>query len=164
MSDALAANRTAAETIEVHCLAHGQRYFSDIETVFPQHCARVLQDLKQVFDYDAHTRRQAMTPEQRLAYHQHYSEPIMTALKRWLEQQLHDREVEPNSSLGKALAYLLGHWTKLTQFLRIPGAPIDNNIVEVRFVGPKPNLLQVRGMGPEPKRGNNLWFENLIPV
>ena len=130
MSDALAANRTDAETIEAHCLAHGQRYFSDIETVFPSQCARVLGDFKQVFDNDAHTRRQAMTPEARLAYHQQYSEPILVELKSWLEQQLQDREVEPHSSLGTALAYILGHWRELTQFLRIAGAPIDNNVVE----------------------------------
>jgi len=130
MSDALAANGIDAEAIRVHCLAHGQRYFSDIETVFPSQCARVLGDFKQVFDNDFHTRLKAMTPEARLAHHQQYSEPILIELKSWLEQQLRDREVEPNSSLGKALAYVLGHWTKLTQFLRIPGAPIDNNIVE----------------------------------
>jgi hypothetical protein len=130
MSDALAANGIDAEAIRVHCLAHGQRYFSDIETVFPQQCARVLQDFKQVFEHDAHTREQAMTPQARLAYHQQHSEPILVKLKDWLEQQRRDRDVEPNSSLGKALAYLLGHWRELTQFLRIPGAPIDNNIVE----------------------------------
>ena len=38
--------------------------------------------------------------------------------------------VEPNSSLGQAIAYLLKHWTKLTLFLRRPGAPLDNNICE----------------------------------
>jgi len=130
MSDALAANRTEAAAIQVHCLAHGQRYFSDIEAVFPVQCTRVLQDLKQVFDYDEQTRLQAMTPQARLAYHQQYSEPILVELKSWLEQQLQNREVEPNSSLGKALAYVLGHWTQLTQFLRIAGAPIDNNVVE----------------------------------
>jgi transposase len=35
-----------------------------------------------------------------------------------------------NSGLGKAITYLLNHWTKLTLFLRQPGSPIDNNIVE----------------------------------
>jgi hypothetical protein len=38
--------------------------------------------------------------------------------------------VEPNSGLGKAIAYLLRHWEKLTLFLRVPGAPLDNNICE----------------------------------
>jgi hypothetical protein len=54
----------------------------------------------------------------------------MQALHGWLEQQFADREVEPNSSLGKALNYLRAHWSELTQFLRVSGAPIDNNIVE----------------------------------
>jgi len=38
--------------------------------------------------------------------------------------------VEPNSSLGEAISYLLKHWEKLTLFLRQPGAPLDNNICE----------------------------------
>ena len=28
------------------------------------------------------------------------------------------------------MAYLLRHWEKLTLFLRVPGAPLDNNICE----------------------------------
>ena len=38
--------------------------------------------------------------------------------------------MEPNSSLGQAFAYLLKRWETLTQFLRIPGAPLDSNTVE----------------------------------
>jgi hypothetical protein len=37
--------------------------------------------------------------------------------------------VEPNSGLGKAISYLLNHWTRLTLFLEKAGAPLDNNIV-----------------------------------
>jgi hypothetical protein len=44
--------------------------------------------------------------------------------------QLTEHKTEPNSGLGKAISYLLNHWTKLTLFLRQAGAPIDNNIVE----------------------------------
>jgi hypothetical protein len=54
----------------------------------------------------------------------------METLKGWLEQQTTARLVEPNSSLGKAIVYLLGHWTTLTRFLTEPGAPLDNNIAE----------------------------------
>jgi len=54
----------------------------------------------------------------------------MDKLKQWLETQAADRLVEPNSSLGKAIAYLLGHWETLTRFLSVPGAPLDNNMVE----------------------------------
>jgi transposase len=38
--------------------------------------------------------------------------------------------VEPNSALGKAIAYMQTHWETLTRFLSIPGAPLDNNLVE----------------------------------
>jgi len=51
-------------------------------------------------------------------------------LHAWLVRQLDERRVEPNSALGKAIAYLLRHWEKLTLFLRVPGAPLDNNLCE----------------------------------
>ena len=54
----------------------------------------------------------------------------MDDLKRWLDKQFDDRLVEPNSSLGKAVAYMQGHWETLTRFLSVAGAPIDNNLVE----------------------------------
>ena len=38
--------------------------------------------------------------------------------------------MEPNSSLGKAIAYMQGHWDTLTRFLSVPSAPLDNNVVE----------------------------------
>jgi hypothetical protein len=65
-----------------------------------------------------------MSAKERLHYHQRYSGPIMERLKHWLEQQFEERTVEPNSSLGKAFRYLLGHWATLTRFLAIPGAPL----------------------------------------
>jgi len=50
-------------------------------------------------------------------------------LKDWLTAQLAEHRTEPNSGLGKAISYLLRHWTKLTLFLRQQGAPLDNNVV-----------------------------------
>ena len=47
-----------------------------------------------------------------------------------MQAQFAERKTEPNSGLGKAISYLLNHWTKLTLFLKHPGVPIDNNIVE----------------------------------
>jgi hypothetical protein len=54
----------------------------------------------------------------------------MTELHAWLTRQFDERLVEPNSSLGSSVAYMLKHWEKLTLFLRVPGAPLDNNICE----------------------------------
>ena len=52
------------------------------------------------------------------------------ALHGWLDAQFAERRVEPNSSLGKAITYLLRHWKPLTLFLRQAGAPLDNNLCE----------------------------------
>ena len=54
----------------------------------------------------------------------------MDGLHRWLKAQLDERLVEPNGSLGSAISYMLKHWEKLTLFLRVPGAPLDNNACE----------------------------------
>jgi transposase len=131
MSDALAANTAdEAALIRCHCLAHGRRKFSELEEVFPEECAVVIEALKQVFDHDEEARVQQMNATERLAYHQAYSRPIMDELKRWLDTQIDERLVEPNSSLGKAIAYLRGHWETLTRFLQVEHAPLENNIVE----------------------------------
>ena len=54
----------------------------------------------------------------------------MTTLQEWMQTQIDDCLVEPNSGLGKAIQYMLRHWTELTLFLREAGAPVDNNVVE----------------------------------
>ena len=50
--------------------------------------------------------------------------------KAWLKALTDERKVEPNSGLGDAIGYMIDHWDKLTLFLTVPGAPLDNNIVE----------------------------------
>jgi len=131
MSDALSRHEVDATAVmRCHCLAHGRRQFSDLEDVFPTECQVVLDVLKQVFDHDEEARDKQMSPEARLAYHQEYSRPLMDELKGWLDTQLDDHLVEPNSALGKAIAYMQSHWETLTRFVAVVGAPLDNNLVE----------------------------------
>jgi hypothetical protein len=67
---------------------------------------------------------------------------------------LAEHKTEPNSGLGKAISYLLNHWTKLTLFLRQAGAPIDNNIVTAVSgsdqIMPAPGLCRVGPLLPIP--------------
>jgi transposase len=131
MSDALPSNNAEEEAlIRCHCLAHGRRKFSELDEVFPTESAVVVEALKDVFDHEEYARVEQLTAQERLAYHQRKSGPIMRKLKRWLERQTAQRLVEPNSSLGKAIAYMIDHWDTLTRFLHEPGAPIDNNLAE----------------------------------
>ncbi len=129
MSDALAANWTGEfARVVAKCLAHARRQFVELEAAFPQECARVLDDLAQVYRHDAETKQ--MTARERLVFHQRKSDAVMVSLREWIAEQFDERLVEPNSSLGRALAYLSKHWDGLTKFLRVAGAPLDNNICE----------------------------------
>ena len=131
MSDALSRHDIEEPAvIRCHCLAHGRRQFSDLEEVFPSECRVVIDLLSDVFDHEAHTRKEQMSPAARLAYHQAFSGPLMDELKGWLTKQVEDCLVEPNSSLGKAIGYMRTHWETLTRFLQIANAPLDNNLVE----------------------------------
>jgi transposase len=131
MSDALSSNHAdEAGLIRCHCLAHGRRKFTELADDFPAESAVVVDALKLVYDHDKQARDQQLSAQERLVYHQTYSEPVFTILKTWLEQQTTQRLVEPNSSLGKAIAYLVDHWTTLTRCVKEPGAPLDNNVAE----------------------------------
>jgi transposase len=129
VGDALAANGShAAPVITVKCLAHARRQFTDIEEMFPEECRHVREAFATVYHDDSQT--MGMTSEQRLAHHQLHSAPVLERLQNWIHAQFEQRRVEPNSALGKALAYLQRHWEGLTPFLRLGNAPLDTNAVE----------------------------------
>jgi transposase len=131
MCDALSRNLPGElKTIVANCLAHGRRRFVEVMEHFPEPCRHVLESLSAVYHNDALARQRNLSPEARLAFHQTESGPILEKLHSWLSRQFEDRRVEPNSSLGGAIAYMLKHWEKLTLFLRVSGAPLDNNICE----------------------------------
>ena len=131
MCDALSRNLPQElETIVANCLAHGRRQFVDVIEQFPDECRYVLETLQVVYRNDAIARERNLSPQARLQFHQDGSGPPMDQLKAWLARQFDERLVEPNSSLGGAIRYLQRHWEKLTLFLRVPGAPLDNNTAE----------------------------------
>jgi hypothetical protein len=133
MCDALSRNTPKLSGVQIllsYCLSHGRRQFTDIATNFPEECRYVLEALGEVYCNDAVSRERKLSPDERLLFHQELSGPVMKRLKEWLTAQLAEHRTEPNSGLGKAISYLLRHWTKLTLFLRQQGAPLDNNIAE----------------------------------
>lgn len=131
MSDALAANLAKEFIVFIaKCLIHGRRQFTDIEIFFPEECGYVIEEIGKVYHHDKLAKDQGLSPEERLVYHQKHSAPVMEALKKWLDQQMNDKIVEPNGGLGKAINYLRRRWEELTLFLRMAGVPLDNNLCE----------------------------------
>jgi len=131
MADALSWNFPQDyRIILANCLVHGRRNFVDCYSAFPEECGFVIEQIGQVYTNEKTCKQQHLQPEERLAYHQKHSAPVMDEIEKYVRSKLKKKEVEPNSSLGKAFKYLLNHWKGLTCFLRVPGSPIDNNTVE----------------------------------
>ena len=78
MCDALSRNFSGDfNTLLANCLAHGRRNFVDIAWNFPEQCKHVLEELKKVYKNDALAKQKELTPDERLAFHQKRSKPIM---------------------------------------------------------------------------------------
>jgi hypothetical protein len=131
MCDALSRNMPGdLKTILANCLSHGRRKFYELTDKFASQVRHVLKCLRIVYRVEGRARRQMLSATERLHVHQARSGPVMRHLHEWLECQFEERLVEPNSALGESISYMLKHWDKLTLFLRVPGAPLDNNICE----------------------------------
>jgi transposase len=118
------------EVILSNCNVHARRQFVDVANQFPEECRHVLEVFRDVYHNDKKARLQGMTAEERQAFHKVESGPRMEELKSWMAEQLDEKKVESNSSLGKAIKYTQKRWEQLTRFLEIPGVPLDNNAAE----------------------------------
>lgn len=112
------------------CLTHARRNFINLLADGDKDIELVIGIISDVYANDKHCKKLQLSDAERLAYHQKHSAPKMEALRIWLNNLMLFKKVEPNSPLGEAIAYMLKRWKWLTQFLRVPGALIDNNDVE----------------------------------
>jgi transposase len=122
--------RLLARWILSFCLVHGRRKFWEVSGLYSPEADFVLTQISEVYQHERHCRQARLADVQRLTYHQAHSGPLLQALHVWLTAKLQFYEVEPNSGLGQAMAYLLRHWVSLTRFLQVPGAPLDNSLCE----------------------------------
>jgi transposase len=135
--DGLSAN--SPKGIKTHnggCNDHARRKFFEIRDHHPTSCGYVIEQYGLVYKADAEAKKQALDPDQRLAWHQVHSAPVMEELNTWCQRQLDERLVESNSDLGKAIKYFLKNYLELTLFLRLQGVPVSNAEAE-RAVKPQ---------------------------
>ena len=126
--DALSRNAPKDHSTEQGlCNAHARRNFYEIASRWPKECVNIVSSFDLVFLNDKIAKEKGLTPEDRLKWHQERSAPHLDELKAYCEELINTKQIEPNSSFGKAFQYLKKHWEGLTLFLRIPGVPISNN-------------------------------------
>jgi transposase len=115
------------ETDLSNCLSHLRRKFYELVDVWKKEIMKIIGLFSCVFTNDHEAPKD---PQERLKWHQEKSAPMMNEIKKYCNNLVNEKRVEPNSSLGKAIAYLNNHWEAFTLFLRIPGAPLTNNDAE----------------------------------
>jgi transposase len=118
-----------------HCWAHVRRKFVEAEPHYAAPCAEVLALIGQLYAVERSCprasplssdaeRADALALRGRQRTEQ--SAAIVQAIHTWAHQQ----RALPESSLGKAIAYMLGLWRGLTRFLDDARLPLDNNATE----------------------------------
>ncbi|MCK5486264.1 MAG: IS66 family transposase [Desulfobacterales bacterium] len=134
MSDALPSNNAkTALTTDCLCMTHGRRNFKDAEddkNDISEKCNHVIHLMGKIYHNDNIAKLRKLTDEERLKFHQRKSGPVVKKLRHWMLKMFYLKKVEPNDPTGQAIQYMLNHWKGLTQFLRVPGAPIDNTECE----------------------------------
>ena len=135
--DALARAGPGSGITLVHCWAHVRRKFIDAEPHYPEPCRVALDLIGQLYAVERAVPTQATTAGDdddaraevlglRERLRDERSRPIVREIQAWALA----KRALPESSLGKAISYLLGLWPGLTHFLDDPRIPLDNNLTE----------------------------------
>jgi transposase len=131
MSDGLNSNTpTVIEVEQTNCNAHSRRQFYDLESKYPKEIKWLLEQYSTIWKNEEKIRENNLNLEQRLKYHQENSLPVMERIKEWAINKQKEEDFEENSSLGKAVKYLLKRYKNLIKFCKVLGALIDNNRME----------------------------------
>ncbi|MBL4868578.1 MAG: transposase [Pseudomonadales bacterium] len=132
MSDALSRNLPTVvdNAIIALCNAHARRQFVDVEVHHPHKVGLILDLYGQIWRHDHECEDLGLDEGQRLAYHKEHSLPVLEKLGAECTSTLALPECEEHSGFGKACKYFLKHDEGLTQFCKVSGAPIDNNLME----------------------------------
>lgn len=119
--------RTHPGVAWVGCWAHARRKFFEAMAERPASATRVLRLIAQLYQLEAQWDAQKAGEERAALRQKHFARPL--ARLQWLVRALQGR-VLPQSGLGKACAYLLGHWVPLTAHLQYSHTKLDTNSVE----------------------------------
>lgn len=112
----------------MNCFAHARREFFDAQQNDPKRAEKALGFIQQIYKIEENSRKEGLSVQQILNQRQEKSVPILAEFKTWLEAE--HLQTLPQSPIGKAIAYTLKRWTKLTVYTINGTLEIDNNRIE----------------------------------
>ena len=112
----------------IHCMAHARRMFNEALSNDESHAAYAMHQIQKLYAIERDCKEQNLCCEEIKAVRQQQAVPILTELGKWMQQQY--MHVTPKSPIGKALAYSIERWNKLSLYTEDGMLKIDNNPVE----------------------------------
>ena len=113
------------------CWAHVRRKFMDtIKAAGGSHghgkADEALVTIRKLYQIEKEVKD--LKPEEIALQRLEKSQPILIEFEKWLQDNA--QKTPPKSLLGKAFAYTLGQWTRLTRYLQDGRVRMDNNLAE----------------------------------
>ena len=112
----------------MHCMAHARRKFVDALDNDKARAEYALQLFQQLYAIERRIKDEALTGDAVLQLRQQAAVPILQTLEAWMKETY--TQALPKSPIGKAIAYTLPRWQKLSLYTTNAILNIDNNPVE----------------------------------
>jgi hypothetical protein len=112
------------------CWSHVRRKFYESLESAPRSAGWIMRQIQNLYRVEAHLREQRAGISLRQAMRQSHSRPIVERIGRALTALKAGGRHLPQSLMGQAIDYALGHWSTLKVFLNDGRVEIDNNLVE----------------------------------
>ena len=112
----------------VGCMAHARRYFEQARTNDNERAEYFMTRIQQVYVIEREIQERNLTGEDIIALRKEKSMPVLDELEKWMKENI--IQVLPKSPIGKAIAYSISRWKKLTEYCNHSFLKIDNNLVE----------------------------------
>jgi transposase len=119
------------DIIVFNCMAHARRKFSEALPNDKLRAGHALAEIQKLYAIERHITDSNITGNEKLQYRKEQALPLLKDLGSWMQKNY--PEVLPGSAIGKAIAYSLSRWDKLslyatTDFLHIDNNPVENSI------------------------------------
>jgi transposase len=112
--------------VEVGCWAHARRKFVEAEKTSPALAHEAVARIRQL--YAVEDEAKDLDASARAARRQEKSQPLLDALKDWLDRE--HRSAIPKTPIAEAFTYALNQWAALNVFVTDGDLAIDNNAAE----------------------------------
>jgi transposase len=118
----------AANITLIHCMAHARRMFNEALDNDKVRAEYAMGQIQQLYSIERICKEQSLNVAEVTVVRQQKAVPILESLGKWMKDQY--IQVTPKSTIGKALAYSIQRWEKLSLYTQDGMLNIDNNPVE----------------------------------